>query len=196
MLLKEGNVFDYVSNTFDPLIRKYLISKENYFYHICLRQRYAGQNPGECPSYLTPDGFEKLKTSANLEAVRIHTAPILNVLEHEIKPGTLTKAILMDHMDWFNGEQAHDEISALTKSLKPGGVVFWRSAAKIPWYAALFRKYGFKVQPIAVRMTDVERSQFQWKRALQEWTGQEEVILADVIDRVNMYASFWKATKP
>ena len=96
MLLKEGSVYDYIVNTFDPVCRKHLLSEDGYFYHLCLQKRYAGNALGQCPSYLTREGFSKLKTSRRLEAIQIHTAPILSILEQEIVPGSLTKVILMD----------------------------------------------------------------------------------------------------
>lgn len=93
MLMEEGDVFDYVVNTFDPIVRNSLLSENQYFYHACLAMRYAGQNPGQCPSYLTREGFEALRNSRNLEAVKIHTCSILQLLESVETP--VTKAILM-----------------------------------------------------------------------------------------------------
>jgi hypothetical protein len=41
-------------------------------------------------------------------------------------------------------------IKAIHRALKPGGRVFWRSAALEPWYAALFAQEGFEVEAISV----------------------------------------------
>lgn len=100
MLMAEGDVYDYVVNTFDPLIRNTLLSQNQYFYHICLATRYAGNAEDQCPSYLTPQGFKTLKNSENLAAIKIHTCSILQLLER--CEGQITKAILMDHLDWFD----------------------------------------------------------------------------------------------
>ena len=64
-------------------------------------------------------------------------------------------------------------IRTLHNSLKPNGRVFWRSSAINPWYAELYRREGFEV-----------------KRLQERVIGDKTPI-----DRVNMYASFWQATK-
>ena len=64
-------------------------------------------------------------------------------------------------------------IRTLHMALKPGGRVFFRSAAQVPWYLALYRREGFQVECIHKR----------------EIGGKEP------IDRVNMYSSFYKCTK-
>jgi betaine lipid synthase len=51
-------------------------------------------------------------------------------------------------------------------------MVFWRSAAKYPWYNDAFKSAGFALTPLGIR------------------EGPKVAI-----DRVNMYASFWKAVK-
>ena len=96
----------------------------------------------------------------------------------------------MDHMDWFDPvpeeralpdlELARNEedksvsdldreIIELRRVIAPGGKVFWRSAAKYPWYAKRFEKAGFQVSPVHIRET------------------------GKPIDNVNMYASFYRA---
>lgn len=51
--------------------------------------------------------------------------------------GELTRAVLMDHLDWFapGAAEVDDEVVQLFRALAPGGKVLWRSAAKQPWYA-------------------------------------------------------------
>jgi len=51
-------------------------------------------------------------------------------------------------------------------------MVFWRSAARHPWYNEVFERAGFNIEVLGMR------------------EGPKKAI-----DRVNMYASFWKATK-
>lgn len=79
-------------------------------------------------------------------------------------------------MDWFD-PNSHDEldqeIQEMKRTLQSGGQVYWRSAGTKPWYNELFKKHGFvNVEALGVRQA-----------------GQ-------AIDRVNMYASFYRATKP
>ncbi|CAD6915756.1 unnamed protein product [Tilletia caries] len=63
------------------------------------------------------------------------------------------------------------EIVEMHRVIKTGGVVFYRSAGKRPWYNQRFEKAGFKVEAVHIRET-----------------GQPT-------DNVNMYASFYRATK-
>ncbi|KAJ2121906.1 hypothetical protein IW147_003895 [Coemansia sp. RSA 720] len=98
--------------------------------------------------------------------------PIVDTLQ-KIQPGELSKAVIMDHMDWCTPDEADAEINALKIALKQGGFVLWRSAARIPWYVANFKALDFKVEAIAVRQPNTQTA----------------------LDRVNMYASFYRATK-
>jgi betaine lipid synthase len=72
-------------------------------------------------------------------------------------------------------EQLHSELDyevlEMRRVLKTGGVAVWRSAGKYPWYRQRFMLAGFDVQPIDIRESGM------------------------AIDRVNMYASLWKAVK-
>ena len=109
-----------------------------------------------------------------------------------MQDSSLTRAILMDHMDWFDPipasvalpslEKARDEedksvsdldreVVELARVIAKGGVVFWRSAAKHPWYSQRFVAAGFRVSPVHIRETDKP------------------------IDNVNMYASFYRAVR-
>ena len=87
--------------------------------------------------------------------------------------GELTKAVLMDHMDWFDPADAEAEIREVARAVRRGGMVLWRSAGRKPWYNALFEKHGFEVEAVGVRVPGSGVS----------------------IDRVNMYASCYKAIR-
>lgn len=220
MLLNEGSCYDYVANTFDPTVDKTLLAKDSYFYHLCLTKRYAGNAEKQCPTYLTPEGHKKLTSSKNLRAVRIHTDSIANVLrkriarvEHEkedVAAGLeepLTKAVVMDHMDWFTSEQAEEEVSLFHERLRMNGRILFRSSSKKPWYIGTFVKHGFEVVPISIRCSEKELKSERWN----EWLGNEDkliekrkesigvgkdlVMVGECIDRVNMYASCWMAIK-
>jgi betaine lipid synthase len=128
----------------------------------------AKYSKASCPTYLTESAFSSLSTSDALSSIRIHTDSIVNVLNTSIEDSELTCVVVMDHLDWFTDEMAHEEISALAPKMKSGGKVYWRSAGKVPWYNPIFKEYGFEVRPIRIR-------------------NEED----PCIDRVNMYASFW-----
>jgi betaine lipid synthase len=54
-----------------------------------------------------------------------------------------------------------------------GGSVFWRSAARKPWYIQRFKHHGFRVTALAIRQPGAKVP----------------------IDNVNMYSSFYRADK-
>lgn len=62
----------------------------------------------------------------------------------------------MDSMDWFDQADssgaAVSQIVALNKVLKLGGRVFFRSAARRPWYTDLFEQNGFEAKRVGLRV--------------------------------------------
>lgn len=165
------SVLRYVKDTFEPMVDFSLISDDNYFYYLCLQGHFSKNN---CPDYLTADAYKKFSAKVNnpLDNIRIHT-DFLNDVFSRLTSGSLTIAIIMDHMDWFSkdGVDADSEISALYRALAPDGRVMLRSASEKPWYIANFEKMGFQCEAAAIRTP------------------------THAIDRVNMYASTWVCTK-
>ncbi|KAH3687805.1 hypothetical protein WICPIJ_001213 [Wickerhamomyces pijperi] len=169
------SVLQYVIDTLDPVVGKSLISSNNYFYYLCLKGKYSKDN---CPDYLTPEGFQQLKSGtatggeSPLNGLRLHTDFLNNVFDR-LSSKTITVAVIMDHMDWFDphGEDALNEIKSLHGALSGGGRVLLRTAALKPWYIEDFEKLGFKCEAAGVRYS------------------------GEMIDRVNMYASTWVCTK-
>ena len=167
------SVIKYVVDTLDPIIKRSLISNDNYFYYLCMMGRYTKNN---CPDYLTTKGFNRLSSttpaavaaggSSPIDNLRIHT-DTLNEVFGRLKEKSITIAIIMDHMDWFdpNGRDAINEITALKRCLAPGGRVMLRSASTKPWYLKVFKNLGFKEEENVVREP------------------------GSSIDRVNMYAN-------
>ncbi|QRW21732.1 betaine lipid synthase [Rhizoctonia solani] len=160
--LNEGSCYEFARDTLDPIAGTALLKTGAYHYLLCLLGRYA---PTSCPAYLTRQGFDKLRENnfERLESFRLHTS---------LSPSQLTHAVIMDHLDWFDpgAKEVEEEVAQLRRVLLPGNAVFWRSAARKPWYCEVFERNGFSLTPLGVR------------------TGPERAI-----DRVNMYASFWKA---
>jgi betaine lipid synthase len=62
----------------------------------------------------------------------------------------------MDSMDWFDPRDSSGaavaQITALNKVLKMGGRVFFRSAARRPWYTDLFEANGFDAKRVGLRV--------------------------------------------
>lgn len=168
------SVLKYVVDTLDPVVHRSLISNDNYFYYLCLKGKYARNN---CPDYLTEKGFRNLTTkrsdgTAPIDNIRLHT-DTLNDVFSRLNQKSITIAIIMDHMDWFDPKKddAKNEILAVKDCLVPGGRVMLRSAAQYPWYIKTFELCGFKCKPAGIRHA------------------------GESIDRINMYASTWVCTK-
>jgi betaine lipid synthase len=181
MLNEEGGMMEYIIATFDPLIKNHLLSKDQYFYYLCLNLRYRSCEEGGCPTFLTQKGYEVAKSRLN--NIKVHTDTIANVCRKIARSKTmkpLTKAVILDHMDWMDEALASDEIDAMRSCMVKGGKVFWRSAAREPWYNDLFTSMGFEVKLIH------RRPHFKTPCA----QGEQELL-----DRVNSYASFYYAVK-
>ncbi|KAJ5172684.1 hypothetical protein N7492_005277 [Penicillium capsulatum] len=163
------SIWEYVVDTLDPVVKDTLLSNDNYFYYLCLQGKFSRR----ChPSYLSPQTHVRLSTPGAFDGLRIHTDEINEVI-NRITPGTLTIAVVMDSMDWFDptGDAAIAQARRLNHALKKGGRILLRSASIEPWYIAHFEASGFTARRVGAR--------FQ----------------GTCIDRVNMYASTWICTK-
>ncbi|CAO1600314.1 hypothetical protein XANCAGTX0491_004007 [Xanthoria calcicola] len=162
-------VWDYIVNTLDPVAQNTLLSEDNYHYLLTLTGRYTRR----ChPLYLGPKAHRKLSQPHAFSGLRVHTDEINEIIQR-FKPATLTIAIIMDSMDWFdpNSTAACTQVRALNRALKPKGRVLLRSAGLKPWYVAVFDQLGFSTKRVAARLPGM------------------------CVDRVNMYASTWIMTK-
>ncbi|PYI34906.1 sialidase [Aspergillus indologenus CBS 114.80] len=163
------SIWEYVVDTLDPVVQDTLISNDNYFYFLCLQ----GQFSRRChPAYLTPKAHVKLSSPGAFDGLRIHTDEINEVIKR-ITPKSLTIAVIMDSMDWFDptGDAAPAQAQKLNHALKKGGRILLRSASIDPWYIRSFEANGFSARRVGARVPGT------------------------CIDRVNMYASTWICTK-
>lgn len=135
-------IWQYVVDTFDPVAATTQVSRDNYFYYMCLQGRYSKKSH---PRYMGAQAHAKLSKPGMFDGLRIHTDEINEVIDR-MAPSTLTIAVIMDSMDWFDpaGEEALKQILALNRVLKVGGRAFFRSAAYKPWYTDIFAANGFK----------------------------------------------------
>ena len=149
MYLQECSTAEYMAATLDPVVRRSLFSDDNYFYNLCLQSHHTTKS---CPSYLLPESHAKLSSSRTLDAFRLHTNCLHDVML-ALEPASVTKAVLMDHADWFdgNGVELRAELKALSSVIRPGGEVLFRSAAKQPWYITVYEEEGFECERVAVR---------------------------------------------
>jgi betaine lipid synthase len=143
-------VWEYMVQTLDPIIESSLIGEDNPYYLVCLQGSYSQR----ChPDYLKPKSHQKLSRGNAFDGLRIHTDEINEVVSR-LTPGTLTVAVVMDSMDWFDpgSEEAGRQIEKLNRALKLGGRVLLRSAALTPWYVATFESLGFQGKRVGVRI--------------------------------------------
>ncbi|KAI2641040.1 hypothetical protein GGS21DRAFT_502767, partial [Xylaria nigripes] len=162
-------IWQYMVDTLDPVIESTHIAAANPYYLVCLDGKFSRT----ChPDYLAPSAHASLSRPGALENLRIHTDEVDEVLAR-IAPNTLTVAVVMDSMDWFDPEStaAVSQIMKLNCALKMGGRVLLRSAGLKPWYLKEFEKLGFTTACMGSRVDGA------------------------CIDRVNMYASCWICTK-
>ncbi|GJC85060.1 hypothetical protein ColLi_07898 [Colletotrichum liriopes] len=162
-------IWRYMVDTLDPVAEQTHIAANNPYYHVCM----TGDFTKRChPDYLSEKAHAKLSRPNAFDGLRIHTDEIDEVI-NRITPGTLTVAVIMDSMDWFDpgSPAAAAQITKLNRALKTGGRVLLRSSALSPWYIKVFEAHGFSPKRVGAR-TD-----------------------GACIDRVNMYASCWINTK-
>jgi betaine lipid synthase len=58
MFLKDGTTQQYIEDTLEPIASRSLFRNDQYFFYLCLMQKYARES---CPSYLSEEGFKILK---------------------------------------------------------------------------------------------------------------------------------------
>lgn len=164
-------IWKYMVDTLDPVAEETHVAADNPYYYVCL----AGKFSPRChPDYLRAQTHTRLSQPGALDGLRIHTDELDEVIAR-ITPGTLTIAVVMDSMDWFDPSDpsaAVRQISRLNRALAMGGRVLLRSSALAPWYLKEFQAYGFSPKSVGDRG-----------------------VSTPCIDRVNMYASCWLCTK-
>jgi betaine lipid synthase len=146
-------VWQYMLDTLDPVVYNTLIGTDNPYYLVCTLGHYTAR----ChPAYLSPKAHAKLSRPDAFDGLRIHTDEIEEVVRR-LKPGSLTVAVVMDSMDWFDprdtgvGGAVKRQISALNRALGMGGRVLLRSAGLTPWYVKDFEALGFSAKRVGVR---------------------------------------------
>lgn len=162
-------IWHYMVDTLDPVVENTHIAADNPYYLVCLQGEFSPQCQ---PDYLARSAHASLSRAHALDGLRIHTDEIDEVLAR-ISPGTLTIAVVMDSMDWFDpgSSAAAAQVMKLNRALKMGGRVMCRSSGLKPWYVDTFRAHGFQPKCHGERVNGA------------------------CIDRVNMYASCWIMTK-
>lgn len=142
-------IWEYGVNTLDPVVHNTLVGEDNHYYLVCLQGKYTEK----ChPTYCSPRSHARLSAPHAFDGLRIHTDELAEVLAR-MAPDTLTIAVLMDSMDWFDpsGAEHIDQIAKISRALKVGGRVLIRSAGLRPWYITSFEEGGFVCKRVGAR---------------------------------------------
>lgn len=147
---KGAAVWEYMVQTLDPVINTTLIGEDNPYYLVCLQGHFTQR----CHlAYQSPKAHAKLSRPDAFNGLRIHTDEIEEVVAR-LTPGTLTVAVIMDSMDWFDpgAAAAKTQIEKLNRAMKLGGRVLLRSAGLTPWYVKEFEEAGFQPKRVGARI--------------------------------------------
>jgi S-adenosylmethionine:diacylglycerol 3-amino-3-carboxypropyl transferase/ubiquinone/menaquinone biosynthesis C-methylase UbiE len=127
-----GNVNDFFVDMFKYVIFNTELKKNYFFYPYC-----NGSFSEECcPDYLKEENY--LKVRDRLDRITIHTDFIENVCKKVSEKGdTVTKAILLDHMDWLEEGQIMKEWEIYKKYCDKDCIYLWRSASKKKYIGCL-----------------------------------------------------------
>jgi S-adenosylmethionine-diacylglycerol 3-amino-3-carboxypropyl transferase len=127
-----GNFNDFFIYFFKYVIFNTEI-KKNYFYYPYLNGSFSEEC---CPDYLKEENY--LKVRDRLERITIHTDFIENVCKKVSENGdTITKAILLDHMDWLDEGDIRKEWDIYKKYCDKECIYLWRSASKKKYIGCL-----------------------------------------------------------
>lgn len=160
------SIAEYVATVFHGAAMGTHLATENYFYMACLLAKFTKKS---CPRFLVESDVKTLKKDNCLMLDRIHN--VTGDYMEELCKRKYNKVILMDHVDWTDEKYVRILGANLYDHVVPGGKVIWRSASKNPWYSDLIAEAGFDVVCIERHHDRV------------------------AMDCVNMYASFWVATR-
>ncbi len=118
-----GGVVQYVQDCMRSVFAE-LPLKDNYFWRVYINGEYTRSC---CPEYLTAAGFERLKAGL-VDRVSTHTDSVQGFLEKHT--GTISRFVLLDHMDWLSDRffpLLEAEWQAILRRATPDARFLWRS---------------------------------------------------------------------
>ncbi len=119
----DGEIARFVQDCVDAVFAELPIH-DNYFWRVYINGEYS---PDCCPEYLKAENFEKLKAGV-ADNVSLHTNTVQGFLEDF--GGTISRYVLLDHMDWLSGEffpLLEAEWQAIVDRAAPETRIIWRS---------------------------------------------------------------------
>lgn len=170
----EGGLVRFVQDCMESVFVK-LPMKDNYFWRVYMNGEYTRDC---CPEYLREANFQQLKTEA-IDRVSTHSDSVQGFLEKH--DGTISKFILLDHMDWLSDHffsLLESEWQAIIDKSAPNSRVIWRSGGlRTDFVDQVEVSYNGKLQKIS------------------EILGYDSDLAADLHprDRVHTYGSFYIA---
>lgn len=118
-----GGLVKYIQDCVEGVFAR-LPMKDNYFWRVYMNGRYTREC---CPEYLKEENFQDLK-NGGLERLTTHTDSVQGFLEKF--DGTISRFILLDHMDWLSDHffpYLEAEWQAIVEKATPDARILWRS---------------------------------------------------------------------
>lgn len=119
----DGGLVKFIRDCMESVFVK-LPMKDNYFWRVYMDGKYSREC---CPNYLLPENFEKLKNGL-VDRITTHTTSVQGFLEQH--NGTISRFILLDHMDWLSDQffpLLESEWQAIVDRAAPKARLLWRS---------------------------------------------------------------------
>lgn len=167
-------VADFMEASIEAVFTQ-LPTTDNYFWRVYLFGRYS---PTCCPGYLVRENFQRLK-SGLVDCIQVHTGDLTSVVRR--LPGSLSRFVLLDHMDWLSHEYPAalaEEWQVLLDKARPQARFLWRSGGFHVDYVdpILVKRFGKSAKVGELLRYDYEKAGECHKR-----------------DRVHTYGSFYIA---
>ncbi len=118
-----GGLVKFVQDCMEAVFAK-LPLKDNYFWRVYINGEYTREC---CPEYLKEENFQKLKDGL-VDRISTHTDSVQGFLEKH--DGTISRFILLDHMDWLSDHffpLLEAEWQAIVNRAAPDARLIWRS---------------------------------------------------------------------
>ncbi len=118
-----GGIVKFIEDSLDAVFSKIPI-QDNYFWRVYITGQYT---PTCCPEYLKPENHQRLRDGV-ADRIQVHTNSVQGFLENY--PGTISRFVLLDHMDWLSDNYfslLESEWQTIIDRAAPETRILWRS---------------------------------------------------------------------